>query len=203
MSGGGQAWDRRFAERQWSPEPDPLLIAAVRGLRPGNALDLGCGPGRNAIWLAQHGYQVTGVDNSAVGLRQAQERAGKAGVTLQLVEADLLQYQPQESHFDLVVVANIHPGPELLPGILSNAAEALRVGGHLFVVGHHLDALGHDGPPRAELLYSSERLLHAAPASLTIERLETVARGGGDSSQSRPDKAVVLWAVRPPDPVAP
>ena len=203
MSTGGEAWDRRFSEHEWSQDPDPFLIELVQGLPPGGALDLGCGPGRNAIWLARQGFQVTGVDSSSVGLQQAQARAGQAGVTLCLVAADLMEYQAEDASFDLVVVANIHPGPELLPEILAKAARALRRDGHLFVVGHHLDALGHDGPPQEELLYTEERLLTAVPPSLTIERLETVPRGGPDRSEHWHDKSVILWALRRPDPALP
>ena len=196
MSTGGEAWDRRFSEHEWSHEPDPWLMELTAGLEPGTALDLGCGPGRNAIWLARQGFQVTAVDNSTVGLQQARERARHVGVTLQLVDADLMEYRPEVAYFDLVVVANIHPGPELLPTVLARAAQGLRPGGHLFVVGHHLDALGHDGPPREELLYTEERLLSAAPDSITIERLETVSPAGTDRSQSGHQRSVLMWAVR-------
>ncbi|EQD66949.1 type 11 methyltransferase, partial [mine drainage metagenome] len=85
-------WDQRFAERPWISHPDPLLTDVAGELAPGRAIDLGCGPGRNAIWLAERGFQVTGVDASAVGLRQARERAAAAGVHLDLVLADLRSY---------------------------------------------------------------------------------------------------------------
>ncbi len=200
MDAGGTAWDRRFAEHQWSQTPDPMLPELADPLGGGRALDLGCGPGRNAIWLAQHGFSVTGVDNSKVALQQARERALEAGVDLDLVEADLTEYRPPPAHFDLVVMAHIHPGPDLLPAIILRSTAGLRAGGHLFVIGHHLSELGHDGPPREELLYTEERLLAAVPNGLEIERLETVARQGTDHGEERQSQAVLLWATRRADP---
>ncbi len=196
MTSGAAEWDRRFAEQTWSNDPDPLLVEMVGGLPAGEAIDLGCGPGRNAIWLAQQGFRVTGVDSSRVGLRQARERARAAGLDLNLLAADLTKLQLPAGSFDLVVVANIHPGPDGLAALLERAARGLRADGHLFVVGHHLDALGHDGPPRAELLYTEGRLLEATPKSLVVERLATVKRDGSPVDHGGHDKVVLLWAAQ-------
>ncbi|MHB1527587.1 MAG: class I SAM-dependent methyltransferase [Candidatus Dormibacteria bacterium] len=188
-------WDQRFAERPWISHPDPLLTEVAGELAPGRAIDLGCGPGRNAIWLAERGFQVTGVDASAVGLRQARERAAAAGVHLDLVLADLRSYLVSESTFDLAVVANLHPGPGELGELLARAVVGLVPGGHLFVVGHHLDNLGLDGPGDPELLYTVERLAAELPSGLAVDRLERVERHPGRQSGG-PDAAVLLWGRR-------
>ncbi|MHB1501593.1 MAG: class I SAM-dependent methyltransferase [Candidatus Dormibacteria bacterium] len=203
MTSGAAEWDRRFAEQTWSNDPDPLLVEMVGGLAPGAAIDLGCGPGRNAIWLAQRGFRVTGVDSSRVGLQQARERARAAGVDLNLLAADLTELQIPAGSLDLLVLANIHPGPDGLAALLERAVRWLRVGGHLFVVGHHLDALGHDGPPRAELLYTEDRLLAATPKSVVVERLATVKRDGSPADHGGHDKVVVLWAAQGAGPTDP
>ena len=75
-------WDRRYAEPQlvWSAEPNRFLVEELAGLPPGRALDLACGEGRNAIWLARRGWEVTGVDFSGVAIDKAGRMAAEAGV---------------------------------------------------------------------------------------------------------------------------
>jgi len=188
-------WDRRFAERGWVTHPDPLLTELTDALPPGRAIDLGCGPGRNSIWLAERGWLVTGVDSSRVGLQQARDRAAASGLVLELVFGDLRTYRVPESAFELAVVANLHPGPGGLSPILARATAGLVAGGHLFVVGHHVDNLGRDGPPDPELLYTVPQLAAEAPADLVIDRLERVERRPGHRSGA-PDVAVLLWGHR-------
>lgn len=189
------AWDRRYAENPWPSAPDPALTELVGPLAPGRALDLGCGPGRNAIWLARQGWDVTGVDASAVGLAQAEARATEAGVALTLVNADLLAYEPRVAQFDLAVVANIHLAPSEREPFFAAAGSALAPGGHLFVVGHHLGSLGRAGPPDPERLYTEERLAGLFPA-LQVDRLERYERR---HEQGEPPLAdVIVWASRQP-----
>ena len=77
-----QFWDRRFTEKGWIGTPDPLLVELAGPLAPGRALDVGSGPGRNSLWLAGRGWEVTALDGSAVALRQAGELATVAGLQL-------------------------------------------------------------------------------------------------------------------------
>lgn len=185
-------WNERYAAHPWSSEPDANLVELVEPLAPGRALDLGCGTGRNAVWLARQGWRVTGVDASSVGLAQAQSRAQEGATSLTLVEADLLTYQPPALSFDLVVVANIHVAPEQRADFFARAASALAPGGRLFVIGHHLDSLGRAGPPDPERLYTIERLEGLVP-TLRIERLERREYPGGPGEVALAD--VVLWAT--------
>ncbi|HEY5120563.1 MAG TPA: class I SAM-dependent methyltransferase, partial [Acidimicrobiales bacterium] len=78
----GQTWDRRYQEHGWSQVPDENLVELVTPLRAGRALDLGCGTGRNTLWLARRGWSVTGVDASRVGLDMATEQATREGLNL-------------------------------------------------------------------------------------------------------------------------
>ena len=78
-----EAWDRRYvgSDLLWSVEPNRFLVAEVSGMEPGRALDVGTGEGRNAVWLAEQGWSVTGVDFSSVGLDKARARlSGYLGV---------------------------------------------------------------------------------------------------------------------------
>jgi cyclopropane fatty-acyl-phospholipid synthase-like methyltransferase len=86
-----------------SAEPAKLLVDAVtRQARPGRALDLGCGTGAFSVFLAKHGYQVTGLDFIPKALTMAQERAKSENVELSLVLADLLEWG-SDQRFDLIL----------------------------------------------------------------------------------------------------
>jgi SAM-dependent methyltransferase len=194
-SGGpGAVWDERFAANEWPSHPDDTLVELVSGLAPGRAVDLGCGPGRNSIWLASQGWQVTGVDASAVGLEQAAQRGRELGVTLELLQADLTAYTPPAAAFDLVVLANMHFSPGEREELFSRFASAVAPGGHFYVVGHHLDSLGRAGPPDPARLYS-EDLLQGLFAGFDVEvtRRERAAGYGGT-----PLVDAVAWATRRP-----
>ncbi len=202
-AGPGEMWDRRFAEQGWPTDPDPYLVELAGPLPPGRGLDLGSGPGRNSLWLAAGGWDMTLVDASRVGLDQATTAAGDLGVTITTVHADLSGWQPPDARFDLVIVANLHPGPEALAAVLAGAARALRPGGHLYVVGHHMDNLGRHGPPDPDRLLTAERLRAALPGTVGLELLETRNRQGDHGRAGREpagDTVVLAWATRPPVP---
>ena len=186
-------WDRRYREHGWSSVPDENLVELVTGLTPGRAIDLGCGTGRNSLRLALSGWEVTGVDVSSVGLEMAAERAATEGATLHLVQADLLDFEPEVCSFELVVVANIHLMPEQRDLFFARAAAAVTPGGHLFIVGHHVDAFGTTGPPAIERLFE-ESLFHGRFDGFTIGRLERceTRSAAGDID----DISVLLWAER-------
>lgn len=186
-------WDQRYAENPWPTAPDPALAELAGPLAPRQALDVGCGPGRNAIWLARQGWSVTGVDASAVGIEQAEARARDAGVSLRLVKADFLDYLSRSPQFDLVVVANIHLAPAEAEQLFAAAASAVAPGGHLFIVGHHIDSLGRAGPPDPERLFSEERLAGLFP-TLSVDRLERQERPRDTNEPPLVD--LVLWATR-------
>ncbi|HUV57786.1 MAG TPA: class I SAM-dependent methyltransferase [Acidimicrobiales bacterium] len=189
----GAMWNRRYAEHPWPTEPDAGLVERVGPLAPGRALDLGCGTGRNSVWLARHGWRVTGVDASSVGLAIALQSARDAGVELDVVEADLLQYRPAPEGFDLVVVANIHLAPEPRAAFYARASAAVAPGGHLFVTGHHLDSLGRTGPPDPQRLFTLEMVADFAPG-LVVDSLTREQRWTEASPDPLTD--VVLWAHR-------
>ena len=99
-------WNRKHGEggRLFGSEPNRFLVAEVDGLAPGRALDLACGSGRNAVWLAAQGWTVTGADFSDVGLVNAAELAAERGVDVEWLDADLPMWEPPAGAFDLVVV---------------------------------------------------------------------------------------------------
>jgi SAM-dependent methyltransferase len=132
-------WDDRYASRGdglWSGRVNGVLAAELSGHPPGRALDVGCGEGADAIWLAQAGWEVTGLDVSQVALSRAAEHAAAAGVTVRWVCADLAASPPEAGGYDLVSVhypALLHtPGDDAIRALLGAVAE----GGTLLVVGH-------------------------------------------------------------------
>jgi len=142
-----QFWDARYAgeHRIWSGNPDPVLVRETALLTPSTALDLGCGEGADAVWLAQQGWQVTGVDISQVALDRAAEHASDAGVAdrIDWQRRDLGESFPTGS-FDLVSAQFLHSYFNFpRDAILRAAAAAVAPGGILLVV-------SHAGPPSGD-----------------------------------------------------
>jgi SAM-dependent methyltransferase len=189
----GQMWDRRYQEHGWSQVPDENLVELVAPLCAGRALDLGCGTGRNALWLARSGWSVTGVDASRVGLDMATEQATREGLNLHTVLADLLDYVPEVAGYDLVVLANIHLAPGQRDQLFERAAAAVAPGGHLFIIGHHVDALGKSGPPALERLFE-ESLFQDRFDGFTIEHLDR--RDTRSDAADTEDVSLLVWARR-------
>ena len=132
-------WDERYASRaggMWSGRTNGVLVAELAGVAPGRALDVGCGEGADAIWLARAGWQVTGLDVSEVALARAADAARDAGATVRWVCADIAAMPPGSGAYDLVSVlypALLHsPGDDALRAL----KDAVAPGGTLLVVGH-------------------------------------------------------------------
>jgi SAM-dependent methyltransferase len=141
----------------WSAGPNRFLSEEVGGLPPGRALDLGAGEGRNAIWLAERGWDVTAVDFSRVGIEKGAEIARARGVAVKWVVEDLLNYNPEPGAFDLVILLYIHlPGEEWIQ-VLTSASSGVLPGGTLLVIGHDSAniANGVGGPQDASVLYNA------------------------------------------------
>ena len=169
-------WDRRWRERGFHCEDDPneLLEAELAGLAPGRALDLGCGAGRAAIWLARCGWRVTGVDFSETAIELARE----SDATVDWVLADLRDYEPEPGGFDLVLVLYVHLPAAERRSLLERAAAALAPGGTLLVVGHDLTNLGTgaQGPSDPDVLYTPDTIAGELPG-LDVRKAERTRDG--------------------------
>jgi SAM-dependent methyltransferase len=134
-------WDARYSEHdgaRWSGRPNGRLLAEVAGLTPGRALDVGCGEGADAIWLARSGWAVTAIDVSDVAVIRARQAAERAGAVVEWVCGDVLQTLLPAGSFDLVSMQ--YPA---LPKAAGEAAvrallDAVRPGGLLLAVYHDL-----------------------------------------------------------------
>ncbi|WP_154674150.1 class I SAM-dependent methyltransferase [Nakamurella lactea] len=135
-------WDQLYleADRRWSGNANRLLVENVDGLTPGTALELGCGEGADAVWLAGQGWRVTAVDVSPVALARAAAYAAEAGVgdRIDWQAHDLKQTFPSGT-FDLVCAQYLHSRqdrPAEREPILRAAAAAVAPGGTLLIIGH-------------------------------------------------------------------
>ncbi len=179
-----QMWDERYsaAEPVWSSTPNVWVEAVAGPLPVGTVLDLGAGEGRNALWLAERGWQATAVDFSAVGLQRAEqwaaERLGADASRLSTVVADLTSYDADQA-YDLVMVIYIHLPAEQRAEVMRRAAAAVAPGGTLLVVAHDSDNLEHGvgGPQDAAVLYTADDVVADLDGTgLTPVRTERVVR---------------------------
>jgi SAM-dependent methyltransferase len=163
-------WDERYRGRGpvWSGRPNPQLVARARTLAPGTALDVGCGEGADAIWLAERGWTVTGADVSPLALTRAAAHAAEAGpVTAARIEwrqVDLFSedFEPFDA-YELVNSQYLHLPPQLRDRALQRLAAAVSPGGNLLLVSHHPSDLEIPGlrPNLPGLFYTASEL--AAP----------------------------------------
>ena len=197
MSDPQHFWDEVWARHAASGDkaPDAALVEATSQVEPGDALDLGCGDGTNAIWLAESGWTATGVDVSEVALAAAATRAARADVEARVrwVRADLRDWSTSET-FDLVTAFYLHMPLDFdAAPLLARAASAVRPGGALLVVGHHTTAAWNPNPSAA-MLPSAEELATSlgldAPA-WDLRRAADIPR----RVRQKQDEATVLDAL--------
>ncbi len=172
-------WDERWRERDLHVRGDAseALAAEVGDAAPGRALDLACGAGRNALWLAERGWRVTAVDFSAVALAQARRLAAERRLAVDWVEADVLDFEPEPGAFDLVLVFFLHLPPAERRAALAKASGAVAPGGTLLLVGHDLANIvtGAPGPSDPAVLYTPWEAMRDL-CGLEIERAERLTR---------------------------
>ena len=165
-----RGWNERYAASTvWSGEPNTALVAALTGLveparaRTGEtaptALDVGCGEGADARWLAAHGWAVTGVDWSDVALERARSAIRDAGLVAAFAQGDatdpaFLAGLSPTGTFDLVTLGFIHPEPEDRDAAYAHLPGLVAAGGHLLVIAHDPEhgVRGFGGPPPNRLL---------------------------------------------------
>lgn len=176
------AWNERYraADLVWGTDANCFVEEALGAREPGGrALDLACGEGRNAIWLAKRGWRVTAVDYADVAIERARKLAASAGVEVEWVCEDATSYAPDPEAFALVVVSYLQVGRAERRLVLAHAAKALAPGGELFMIGHALRNLleGVGGPQDPSVLWDPEEIADDLRAvGLRVERCEEVVR---------------------------
>lgn len=189
-----QFWDERYGSSPavWSGEPNPQLVAELSqldsglhagedhsaagphgGTTAGMALDVGCGEGADAVWLARRGWDVTAVDISRVALERAAAHVADMDLAGSIVweHHDLLQWAPPASTFDLVSAQFMHLPAEDREPLFARLAEAVGPGGTLLIVGHSEQDVraGARRPHGSELYFTAAQLALTLEAALPVE----------------------------------
>lgn len=180
-------WEERYAgaESVWSGKPNPQLVAEASGLRPGTALDVGCGEGGDVIWLAQQGWQVTGADFSANGLARAAQHAQQAGIAdrTQWWQVDAREFDADGRSYDLVTSHFLHLPDGGMVDAVGRLAGAVAPGGHLLVVGHSPEAhFAELSEKKRRAMFLAADLVPGLPSGFEVlvaeQRPRTVVRDG-------------------------
>ncbi len=176
-------WNERYgaADLVWHAAPNQFLPPEVADRPAGRAVDLAAGEGRNALWLAEQGWTVTGVDFSDVGLAKAARLAADRGVEVEWVLADLLRWEADRP-YDLVIQFYLQLPADERRAVNAAAARAVAPGGVFLAVGHDLVNLteGYGGPQSPAVLATPDDVVDDLRAAgvddLEIVRSERVTR---------------------------
>ncbi|PRY25067.1 methyltransferase family protein [Aliiruegeria haliotis] len=194
-------WDKRYGAEEYAygTEPNDFLVEVADRLPMGRILCLAEGEGRNAVWLAQHGYKVTAVDASAVGCRKAELLAQERGVEITVINADLAEFRIEPGVWDGIVKIFGHLPPALRREVHEGCVAGLKPGGRMVLEAYTRDQLQRDtgGPPVAELMMDAESLRDELKG-LDFEILQETVR---DVQEGRhhdgPGAVVQMLAVQP------
>ena len=200
-----QFWEQHYGadERVWSGRANATLVDVVQDLAPGTALDLGCGEGGDAVWLALRGWQVTAVDVSPTALRRTDEHAAQAGVADRVTtERHELGRSFPEGTYDLVTAAFLHAPADVelaREDVVRLATAAVAPGGLLVVVGHAgapswapAEHVAHARFPTPQEVLDDLRLPEGAWRTERVELVGRSATGPQDQHGHLEDSLVVV-----------
>lgn len=195
-------WEQRYTEKGWAygTEPNEFLFAQ-KSLFPARAkvLVVGDGEGRNGVWLAQQGFDVTSVDYAAPGLRKARELALAKGTRLNTICADLTQWTWPRATFDAVVSVYVHFSPAVRAAMHRAMLESLKPNGVLLLEGFNKDQVRYSsGGPRDAAMLFSQTELQSDFAGAKVEFLEETVAELNEGQYHRGPGAVIRLILRRP-----
>lgn len=193
-------WDERYQADEYifGTEPNDFLKANTDQLKPGRVLCLADGEGRNGVYLAKLGFDVTAVDSSAVGLKKAQKLATESGVAIKTIQADLNDFVIEPNHWDNIISIFCHLPEPLRKKVHSGSAQGLSEGGVFLLEAYtvkQIDMPGTGGPPVPELMFSAEMLKQDFQTLEIIQALET-ERPVNEGSKHCGSSAVIQFIAR-------
>ena len=178
MKSDQRRWNERFRRKEFAlgKEPNPFLKKYIHLLPKGKALDIASGEGRNAVLLAQQGFEVDAVDISGKGLKKAQKLAREQGVKIKTFLVDLDQYQIEKERYDLI--ANFYYlKRRLIPRIKKGIKKGGRVVFETYLLEHR--TLGTGGPKQAKYFLKPHELLRLFKNFRILFYREGIFREGG------------------------
>jgi SAM-dependent methyltransferase len=179
-------WDDRYASGDYRPRtlPTPLLEQWVPAFEPGRALDIACGTGRNALYLAEHGFDVTAVDISEVAIERASHEARTRGLDIEFLAADLDHFTP-DGPFDLITVIRFR-NRELWPRLV----DALAPNGWILAEHHMKTSADVAGPSSPDFRLDPGELLEVFSGLRIVHYSESVEPADDDTKQYVIQRAV-------------
>jgi SAM-dependent methyltransferase len=178
-------WDERFRREghAYGVEPSSYLVEKASLFQRGQlALAAADGGGRNAVWIAERGLEVTLVDISQEGIARALELASSRGVRLRAQCADLLDWDVPDGAFDLVAAVYLHLTPDARRRVHARLFASLKPGGHLLIEGFHKRQIAYSsgGPRDPAMLFDEATLIGDFPGAEIVEtRTEEVVLSEG------------------------
>ena len=196
-------WDERYNQPDYvyGTAPNEFLVEAVAAVPPGRALGLGEGEGRNAVYLAAHGFDVLAVDSSAVGLLKAQRLAAERGVSIDTVTADLADFALEPERWDLIYSIFCHLPPAIRRPLYARVVAGLKPDGRFVLEAYTPAQLSYDtgGPKDVTMLLSLEDL-QAELSGLEFVRAQELMREVREGAHHTGLAAVVQLVARKPAP---
>ena len=194
-------WDQRYSRDDfvYGTEPNGFLVTSAAAIPPGPVLCLAEGEGRNAVWLAARGYEVTAVDQSVVALAKAQRLAADRGVAIKTVVADLASYAIASGAWAGIVSFWAHVPATLRRSVHSQAVQGLKPGGMFILEAYTPAQLAFDtgGPRSADLLMTAAQLREEL-AGLEFQILRELERNVREGTKHTGRAAVVQVVARRP-----
>lgn len=193
------AWDERYrsTELVWGAEPNRFVVETAGDLPAGRAVDLAAGEGRNAVWLAQRGWQVTASEFSTVAIERGERLAAANGVHVDWVYADVREHTPDVGAYDLVLLAYLHLPVGEWTHALHGAVRAMAPGGRLVSIGHDRDNLEHGtgGPPDPAILHDAEEITSTVTDAATAAGYTVRVQRAGQVNREVTDEDGIRTAI--------
>lgn len=195
-------WDERYSADEYifGTEPNDFLKTHAAQLKPGSVLCLADGEGRNGVYLAKLGFDVTAVDLSATGLEKARKLAEQNSVNINTIQADLNDFVIEPNRWDNIISIFCHLSEPLRKKVHAASVQGLSKGGFFLLEAYTVEQLempGKGGPPLHELMFSAEMLKHDFQTLEIVQSLET-QREVNEGSRHYGLSAVVQFIARRP-----